>query len=145
MQCANIFFILSIGFAPAALACSEASADQSMTRMKIISPENSFEVSTSEGIIRNKFELKEGKAASVMCPCIHLPHPEHQRLVISDELTGDELYSSDSESFMADEEYIILENDFTIVLTESEESYSDPQQARPQVECSIARHVPGQN
>ncbi|KAK3887888.1 hypothetical protein Pcinc_008038 [Petrolisthes cinctipes] len=101
MQCANIFFILSIGFAPAALACSEASADQSMTRMKIISPEKSFEVSTSEGIIRNKFELKEGEAASVMCPCIHLPHLEHQRLVISDELTGDELYRA--KKFVSDQ------------------------------------------
>ncbi|KAK3888382.1 hypothetical protein Pcinc_007511 [Petrolisthes cinctipes] len=136
MQCANIFFILSIGFAPAALACSDLSADQYETRMKIISPEMSYKESTSKGIISYEFEQGDWKAASVRCCRIYLPNPQHQTLVIYDEDTKVELYSSDSETFKADEEYI-LEKGFTIDLTESESVPSDQRQARAQVECHV--------
>ncbi|KAK4300175.1 hypothetical protein Pmani_027603 [Petrolisthes manimaculis] len=139
MQCANIFFILSIGFASAALAISQI-AEQFVTKMKIISPGMPFEVSTSEGIISNKFELEEGEAASVRCPHIYLPRPRYQRLVISDGQTYDELYSSDSDIFMAEEEYI-FEEDFSIELIESEPYMllDHERAARPQVECIIER------
>ncbi|KAK3877606.1 hypothetical protein Pcinc_017684 [Petrolisthes cinctipes] len=146
MQCANIFFILSIGFAPAALACSDLSEDHYMTRMKIISPEKSFEVSTSEGIISSKFELEDWKAASVRCCRIYLPSPQHQKLVMYyDGQTAAEWLSSDSDTLTADEEYI-LENDFTIDLTDSNGLSSTSNEApAAQVECSIARYVPSQN
>ncbi|KAK4309932.1 hypothetical protein Pmani_018461 [Petrolisthes manimaculis] len=134
MQCANIFFILSIGFASAALAVGNPFT----TSMKIISPGiKSFEVLTSEGIISNKFELGDWRGASVMCSHIDLPNLLHQRLVISDWNTNEELFSVDSGTLLANEAYVI-EEDFTIDLTDTNELLWNEQ--RPQVECIIEQY-----
>ncbi|KAK4317366.1 hypothetical protein Pmani_011528 [Petrolisthes manimaculis] len=137
MQCANIFFILSIGFASAALAVGNPFT----TRMKIISPDIPFQVSTSEGIISTKFEKGNWAAASVICSRIEIPHPQYQRAIIIDEQTAAELHTTDSDpiTFNQNEEYIMID-DFSIEIIESK-----PMNTRPQMECTIAGIPTSQN
>ncbi|KAK3877609.1 hypothetical protein Pcinc_017687 [Petrolisthes cinctipes] len=146
MQCANIFFILSIGFAPAVLAVGQSGTPFG-ANMKIISQEMSYSVSTGEGIIRNKFELEKGEAANVNCPLIQLRgRPQDYELVISDELTGDELYSTRQGNLKENMDYS-LRNAFAIsLITKSDRPL--PQAAAPKVKCLVTRMAPlppGQN
>ncbi|KAK4327820.1 hypothetical protein Pmani_001718 [Petrolisthes manimaculis] len=101
MQCVNIFFILSIGFASAALA------------------------------VGNPFlfyieQLGDLEAASVRCSRLYLPNPEHQRVAIIDVQTQMELYSSASGTLHIFEDFI-MKADFTINLIESDKQDARPQ------------------
>ncbi|KAK3881743.1 hypothetical protein Pcinc_013826 [Petrolisthes cinctipes] len=150
MQCAIVFFILSIGFVPAALAMIQSEA-QFNSVIQFEPPENHLEISSSKlyeeggyGNYRFEIMLLEGEAVSMICSQIYLPEPHEQQLAIYDMETQDMMYSTASDNINEDES-LLFYNNFNIDLIASSQPYEDQQSSAaeaPHVECSLSRFEP---
>ncbi|KAK4317368.1 hypothetical protein Pmani_011530 [Petrolisthes manimaculis] len=150
MQCAIVFFILSIGFVPAALAVIPSEAHFRST-IRFEPPANHLEISSSKlyeegGLANYRFEimLLEGEAVSMRCPHIYLSEPHEQQLAIYNMETQAMMHSTANDNMNEDESLLFYEN-VIIDLIASSQPYKDqlsPAAEALYVECSLTRFNP---